>query len=1139
MLPFRRTFESEKQHLQQLNSRLAQYLCRTKQLEQENAHLVAEINKLRQRRTTAGLEPKYKAEMRDLRRMVDQLSVEKSQAEVEREKLWRELQMIQCLCSEQTDVCTDINGELQGCAKELQVAHRTNTELQQRLLQLESEYGAMEDAHRQEMERARRQVESRVVPIITQTYCGPAVVPAEELQEYALGLSEGWVQTFELYQQKVVEMEQAMKADQAMLSDLQREKMQYAVQMDNLRKEAEKQGRLQMRLEDELINMQETFRVDLSNYQMIVEQLEQERNLMANTIAEKTQEHQHLLKVKMDLGMEVAAYRALLEGERVSLEDAHRRVNQHQRERIIDIKKPAQPYTPRASMLTTRQHTDVRYTQPTPSLTRSPIVSSGSRSPSKVIPISVADRARYQSPASRRDMISFSKARAAASAPVSTTTAASAKDEQTRKHEIHMSPSVQKTSEERTVKIKQVSREESQISPIKSPTAETKSVRVLSPMMSLSTDIETESQRELLDEMERDHGYGVKFEDEWETESTSEQKILDSVSVEEIIEKVIRPAGLEARVCSPGESKVKYHVEKTEEENGTTKTQIVLESKVEEEVDFGEDSALDKLLSQGAKKMSLEDIEDTAAGSMIKNLFSDLQGAEILQNKSVNVQIIEEPVDSRSKYEVEVEEMYRSTQEPVDSHSKYEVEVKEMSRSTQEPVDSHSKYEVEVEEMSRSTQKPVDSHSKYKVEVEEMSRSTQEPGNSHSKYEGEVEEMSRSTQEPVDSHSKYKVEVEEMSRSTQEPGDSHSKYEGVVKEMSRSTYHQPSSTYFQIEELENVPYDTHMQLHDVTKSFTTDADTSRDESVHVEDISRQSDSPYFSHDQESHEYFVSTPDDNLSESEEGGGITSYGHYGMVDDLSDEKYYQDGNIPLNTAIKKRGDEYKFLSDLKDGFPECIIEEEICVSPVVQESMLEFLREDSLEPKEQLKGALEKLQSSVSGPLKEELAFLTKISRESPENMAVNVTKVQQSSDNGTMTIVAELNVSQTLEDSGLLEAEDDLSEEQIMAALRSSNHEFEKAFHVGAGGGYSFSIDKTEDIAHGEEYEGFTDQGESASEITERHIKFRPSEKSFDFQMGSHSGVSSQQELLSEISESPEKTSQEKRVATIYLDSPND
>ncbi len=43
--------------------------------------------------------------------------------------------------------------------------------------------------------------------------------------------------------------------------------------------------------------------------QMIIEQLEHERNMMANAIAEKMQEHQHLLQVRMDLGMEVAAYR--------------------------------------------------------------------------------------------------------------------------------------------------------------------------------------------------------------------------------------------------------------------------------------------------------------------------------------------------------------------------------------------------------------------------------------------------------------------------------------------------------------------------------------------------------------------------------------------------------------------------------------------------------------------------------------------------------------------------------------------------------------------------------------------------------------------------------------------------------------
>lgn len=267
MLPFKRTFESEKHQLQELNGRLVQYLSRTKQLEQENAGLIAEINKLRQAKAV-DREPRYKSEMRDLRRMVEQLSFEKSQAEMEREKLWRELQMVQSLCSEQTGVCRDISGELKGCEKELHHANKTNCELQQRLFQLEKEYKRLEDAHSQEMNRLRCQVESRVVPIITQTYRGPPAASMEEVQEYARGLSEGWMETLEMYQQKVEEMEQSIKADQARLGDLQREKMLYASELDKLRTDAEKQGQIQLRLEEQLMHMQEKFRVDYNEYQV-------------------------------------------------------------------------------------------------------------------------------------------------------------------------------------------------------------------------------------------------------------------------------------------------------------------------------------------------------------------------------------------------------------------------------------------------------------------------------------------------------------------------------------------------------------------------------------------------------------------------------------------------------------------------------------------------------------------------------------------------------------------------------------------------------------------------------------------------------------------------------------------------------
>lgn len=42
---------------------------------------------------------------------------------------------------------------------------------------------------------------------------------------------------------------------------------------------------------------------------MIIDQLARERNAMAESITQRMQDHQHLLRVKMDLGMEVAAYR--------------------------------------------------------------------------------------------------------------------------------------------------------------------------------------------------------------------------------------------------------------------------------------------------------------------------------------------------------------------------------------------------------------------------------------------------------------------------------------------------------------------------------------------------------------------------------------------------------------------------------------------------------------------------------------------------------------------------------------------------------------------------------------------------------------------------------------------------------------
>lgn len=576
-------------------------------------------------------------------------------------------------------------------------------------------------------------------------------------------------------------------------------------------------------------------------------------------------------------------------------------------------------------------------------------------------------------------MVSFAKARGGAS-----TAAGATKANKDREGE----SAPEKMGGEDVEEVKKAYQEEKQVGPIQASPAGAKLV-ASAPVTSMTAaagsegEASSEPQTEVGDRKSSD-----VEETEW-SPSPSEKKVLDSVSVEELIEKVIKPAGLEAKICSSGDSKLTYHVEKSEQEDGTVKTQIVLESKVEEELDFSKDARLEELLNQGVKKVSLEDIEDTATGSMIKDLLSGLQGSRGLENKTVNVEIIEEPVES------------------------------------------------------------------------------------------------------------------------------HSDEEGDIKQQAKGDFYEPPSRYFQIEELENVSdRDQFPRDDDDTRTSTENVQAG---SVQVQEVSSKSESSYFSHDQEPREYFVSTPDDNLSEHEEG--ITSYGHYGVVDDLSDERYYQDQDLFPRKVLVEEGEECAFLPEGRpfpsEGFQprECVIEEEVCVSPVVQESMLQFLKEDSLEPKEQLKGALEKLQSSVSGPLREELAFLTRVSSDSSQNVAVNVRKVQQSSDNGTTTIVAELNVSQSLEGSGLLERGEELSEEQIMSAVRASDLGLEKAFQGGAGGGYTFKISKEESVTYGGEFGAFDGKGEFAPESIETE--------------------------RSATLGAPVKISQEQRIATLYLETPTD
>lgn len=91
---FLNTRTNEKAELQHLNDRFASYIEKVRFLEQQNAALTVEIEKLRNREGPGRVAEMYEEEMRELRRQIEALSNQRARVEVERDNLADDLQKL-------------------------------------------------------------------------------------------------------------------------------------------------------------------------------------------------------------------------------------------------------------------------------------------------------------------------------------------------------------------------------------------------------------------------------------------------------------------------------------------------------------------------------------------------------------------------------------------------------------------------------------------------------------------------------------------------------------------------------------------------------------------------------------------------------------------------------------------------------------------------------------------------------------------------------------------------------------------------------------------------------------------------------------------------------------------------------------
>ncbi|XP_068059739.1 synemin isoform X2 [Anomalospiza imberbis] len=238
------------------------------------------------------------------------------------------------------------------------------------------------------------------------------------------------------------------------------------------------------------------------------------------------------------------------------------------------------------------------------------------------------------------------------------------------------------------------------------------------------------------------------------------------------------------------------------------------------------------------------------------------------------------------------------------------------------------------------------------------------------------------------------------------------------------------STPFQVEEVEDSFPERERRYGEEEQNITfTYEDVKKKKPRHesftrVEEVTEEDDSPI------EQKYFVSVPDDHPLINEKDDDSV-YGQIHIEEESTIKYSWQDEFLQGTQSKREEGvsspeETYKVVGEeasahiLKEH-PEgershvesIVIEKEIKIPHEFQSSIKGLLSKETKDPKHQLKEALEQLEGSLPESVKEELSALTKDNKVDASNLAFDIKKVDQKEEGGSVTIVAEVNLSQTL------------------------------------------------------------------------------------------------------------------------------
>ncbi|KAK9513338.1 hypothetical protein VZT92_026879 [Zoarces viviparus] len=320
---FLNTRTTERQEMVVLNDRLAVYIDKVRSLEQQNKLLEAEIEAYQNRfESPSGLRLLYEEQLRELKKIADQMRVQRDISLAAKESTAAQLEAIKIRYEEAVELRRKAELDIETFRPDVDKATSSRIALEKKLEQMEVEIEFLKRVHQQEIEELMKRIYSAhasaqsaftlpdLAAALKQIQTQYDDIAAKNLQEM-----DSWYKNkFEDLTSKTSRHVDKVRSVRDAIAGAKKDIQSKDRDLDALRSRNEA-------LEAKIREAQEKYKKELEDLQARIEALHLELKSTKGKIALHLREYQELLNIKMSLEIEITTYRKLIEGEDLRLSD--------------------------------------------------------------------------------------------------------------------------------------------------------------------------------------------------------------------------------------------------------------------------------------------------------------------------------------------------------------------------------------------------------------------------------------------------------------------------------------------------------------------------------------------------------------------------------------------------------------------------------------------------------------------------------------------------------------------------------------------------------------------------------------------------------------------------------------------------